>query len=993
MLIGMSLLFLLLCKHFTISLISTPKPLKKTISFIFFFICVHHITKAQYADKQNGPLKNEIWWFDWAGMNLVTGDTRNVTLPDGLIVSYSITPGSGQFPNARVMNTWSGAILHLLYDFTNTNILPALYHTTPAAPLQCSFTVRVTATRNGSPVPFTVVAADAEASLPSEVTNLVTNGGPWQAIDFYRNSGQTTNPLSGCNTQNILISDTYGSGSQRGQNPVIASTSTTGSIAVNTVLNHQVNGGMAVAFGIMAPIDRGDLPASYGYVQHGLTYTYNNGCNFMPPLPAATHSQSLTLGAVAADADGLQTLNDNAAGADEDALSVIPVYTHNGTYSITVSLSNTTGSDAWLTGWFDYDRNSIFDPGESVTVLVPANSTSVTLTWAGLPTYLPTTAVTDYGLRLRLSSDRLAIMNPTGYAMDGEVEDHLIPAKTLCAITLQTRNDTAVCKTRPVQLTTTGTYVTDYSWDNSTFLSSTTIADPVSTPASTTRYIVTGNNPQGCEAKDTVWVTVNPDPVITMSNDTVICDGSSVQISASSPGAITYAWVPNSTLNNTTISTPVATPVTQTTYVVKVEDGNGCTNEDSVKLAIAPTPVVTMSNDTAICKGSSVQISASSPGGIQYTWLPNPTLNNNTISTPVVTPVGTTTYTVAVEGSNGCIKEDSVKLSIISDPVITLSNDTSICNGSSVQLSASSPGVLKYTWVPNPTLNNNTISTPVATPVAPTTYVVEVETTVGCISEDSVKVGIRPPAVFAATPASAVLCEKDSVLLNASGGDEYTWVAQDGSLLGKTASLFVRPGLTQTYEVLITENTCNTSDTRHIPVTVNARPVPAVTKSNDVDCSTGKAYLQARGGIIYTWDAIPGVNDINNPNQTVAPRQTTTYYVTIIDDKGCMAKDSVTVLADFTKAVSSYPIPSAFSPNNDGRNDCFGLIKWGQITELRFQVFNRWGERVFSTTDPTRCWDGRFKGILQPAGGFAYIIKAVTACGTVNKSGMVMLIK
>jgi hypothetical protein len=282
----------------------------KLISFILFFICVHPIAKAQYADKGNGPLKNEIWWFDWAGMNLGTGDSKVVTLPDGLIVTYSILPISTQFPDARVMNTWTGAILHLLYDFTNPAILPALYHATTASPLQCSFTVSVTATRNGLPVPFTVVAADAEASSPIEVTSLSTNGGRWQAIDFYRNSTQTTNPLSGCNTQNILINDTYGGSSQSGQNPVVASTSTTGNINVNVVLDHRTNGGMAMAFGIMAPIDRGDLPASYGYVQHGLTYSFNNGCNYMPPLPAATHSQALKLGAVAADADGIQTLDD-----------------------------------------------------------------------------------------------------------------------------------------------------------------------------------------------------------------------------------------------------------------------------------------------------------------------------------------------------------------------------------------------------------------------------------------------------------------------------------------------------------------------------------------------------------------------------------------------------------------------------------------------------------------------------------------------------------
>jgi gliding motility-associated-like protein len=1069
MLTGMYLNNLLLCKvYYDNPYMSTPIPLKRTISFIIFFICIHHLTIAQYADKGAGALKNEIWWFDWAGMNLVNGDSKTVTLPDGMVVTYSFSGVAVNGPDARIMNTWMGAVLHLLYDFTDPFIRPALYQ---YGNQPCSFSITVTATRNGAPVPFTLVAADAEASSLQEITNLVTNGGPWQAIDFFRNSGQTTNPLTGCNTQNLYIKDTYGGSSQRGQNPVVASTSATGSINVNTEFDHQANGGMAIAFGIMAPIDRGDLPASYGSVQHGLTYTFNNGCNYLAPLPAATQSQTLKLGAVAADADGLQTLDDNAAGADEDGISNIPSYTYNGTYSLPVSLSNTTGNDAWLTGWFDYNRNGVFDIGESVTVAVPNNATAATLTWTGLPTYLPTGVIPDYALRLRLSSDQQATMIPTGYAMDGEVEDHFLPAKVLCVISIQTINDVTVCKSHPVTLTTTGTWVTVYSWDNSTDLSGTTIADPVSTPAGNTRYIVTGSNPQGCEAKDTVNISVHPDVAITMSNDLAICIGSSVQISASAAGVVRYTWSPQATLDNNAISTPVAKPLATTTYIVEVEDGNGCTtedsvkisinplpvitkskdtticvgssiqisahapgvvkytwspqttldnsaisnpvanpqvntkyvvevedgngciNEDSVKLAIVPLPVITKSNDTTICDGAAVRISVTSPGAVKYTWSPQATLDNSGIPSPVAQPVADTKYIVVVEDGYGCIKEDSVKLAIIAKPVITVSNDTTICNGASVQLTASSPGVLKYTWLPQTTLNNNAISTPVATPVVPTTYIIEVETAIGCLNKDSIKVDLHAPPVFAVSPANAVVCEKDSVLLIATGGDEYTWLAANGSLLGKTASIFAKPGYTQAYEVLIKENTCNTTDTRQVPLVVNNNPVPVVTKSNDIDCSTGQAFLHASGGISYIWDALPGINNVNTANPAVTPTQTTTYAVTITDSKGCSAKGSVTVLADFTKAISTYPVPSAFTPNNDRRNDCFGLKKWGLVTELQFQVFNRWGERVFSTTDPTHCWDGTFKGILQPAGGYGYMIKAVTRCGTVNRSGMVILIR
>jgi gliding motility-associated-like protein len=328
-------------------------------------------------------------------------------------------------------------------------------------------------------------------------------------------------------------------------------------------------------------------------------------------------------------------------------------------------------------------------------------------------------------------------------------------------------------------------------------------------------------------------------------------------------------------------------------------------------------------------------------------------------------------------------------------PAITINNDTTICSGTAVQLTASATGAaISYAWLPQTGLNNSSIATPIAQPAVVTTYVVKATNGDNwCIGEDSVKITFRAPPNFVVSPANSTICENDKVLLTASGGDDYSWLDAGNVVLGSTASITVQPASSQTYRVIIKENTCNNSDTRSIPVTVNSLPVPSITKSNDVDCSTGHATLHATGGISYTWDAAPGIGNPISPNPVVTPSQTTTYFVTITNNKGCSARDSVTVVADFAKAMSTYPVPSAFTPNNDGRNDCFGLKLWGQVTQLQFQVFTRWGQRVFATTDPTQCWDGTFKGEPLPAGGYAYTIKAVTRCGSVNRTGMVILVR
>ncbi|MFN9882945.1 MAG: hypothetical protein ACK53R_06150, partial [Bacteroidota bacterium] len=95
-------------------------------------------------------------------------------------------------------------------------------------------------------------------------------------------------------------------------------------------------------------------------------------------------------------------------------------------------------------------------------------------------------------------------------------------------------------------------------------LSCTDCANPVATPNVTTTYTVIGNN--ACfTSQDEVVITVNPLPVITISNPQNICPGSSVTINANAANAETYAWSPSAGLSSSTISNPTASPTQNTT--------------------------------------------------------------------------------------------------------------------------------------------------------------------------------------------------------------------------------------------------------------------------------------------------------------------------------------------------------------------------------------------------------------------------------------------
>jgi gliding motility-associated-like protein len=437
--------------------------MKRIVLCFFLLLIIGLRVNSQYADLGTGSLKDKIWWFDWNNFVIADNASRTFTTNDGLTVTFTFSNVQGPVFQPSIMNTWYGAVLHLLYDFSNTSIKPAFLSSFTTQNSQ--FTVTVTASRNGQPASFKFIAADAEASATTEITTLTSSGSAWTCVDFFRNSSQTTNPFGGCNTTTATITDTYGGSAGIGQNPVIATDApASGSLVINCDFNRNgIIGGMGIAFGLFAPIDRGDLPTGFGYANHALTYTGNNQCNYLPPLPSLTQSGNLKLGAIAGDADATESSDDNAIGADEDGISSFPVYANNGSYSVTVNLSNTTGSNAYLSGWFDYNRDGIFENNERVSTIVTNNATTSVLIWTGLPSNLPSVSVTDWAFRFRLSSDANALQTPSGFAPDGEVEDYRVThlQNTTADFTIP---DT-VCVNEPVNIINNSVNATTSFWN------------------------------------------------------------------------------------------------------------------------------------------------------------------------------------------------------------------------------------------------------------------------------------------------------------------------------------------------------------------------------------------------------------------------------------------------------------------------------------------------------------------------------------------------
>jgi gliding motility-associated-like protein len=180
---------------------------------------------------------------------------------------------------------------------------------------------------------------------------------------------------------------------------------------------------------------------------------------------------------------------------------------------------------------------------------------------------------------------------------------------------------------------------------------------------------------------------------------------------------------------------------------------------------------------------------------------------------------------------------------------------------------------------------------------------------------------------------------------------------------------------------------------RKLSLTVNPNPVVTLSKSNDINCNLAMAELRAGGGIKYLWSPGGTLDDPTASRPKATPVVSTMYHVQVISAKGCVSSDSIRVLVLTDHTQLGFQLPSAFTPNGDGLNDCFGVKSWGAVTGLRFYIYNRWGELVFYTTDPARCWDGTYKGRAMGSEVFAYQITANSTCGKIYRNGTVTVIR
>lgn len=549
--------------------------------------------------------------------------------------------------------------------------------------------------------------------------------------------------------------------------------------------------------------------------------------------------------------------------------------------------------------------------------------------------------------------------------------------------------DTSICEGKSVQLSASGT--TFYTWNQSAVLSDSTIANPTVSPTVTSNFIVKGYNVKECFSLDTVKVVVLPKPTLSLSRNVGFCKGDSVVLNAVSD-ATSFQWLPNINLSNDLVYNPTAKPSDTTKYIVNLTGSNGCLRTDSVTVNVWPLPTLKTIADTALCLGKSVTLNTVS-NEVSVTWSPSAGLSSAGNISPIASPLNTTQYIAKASSNNGCVAKDTVAITVLPIPIISKSADALICIGTSKTIFASAASAITYTWLPATGLTNANIASPFASPSSTTNYYVVVTGTNGCSQVDSVLVTVKPYPSFKLSPNNAIVCLNDSVLVSASSADYYQWLPNTNVSQPTSAVTYIKPSATSSYRVALTDTLCAVTDTFSVSFKVNPLPSVVLSKSGDANCIIGNVTLSATGAAKYRWFPTETLTNATSSNAIASPATTTFYHVKAFSSDGCIIEDSIEVKVIKGLIDEGYPVPTAFSPNNDGKNDCFGVKYWGYVTDYRLAVYNRFGEIVYNTNDINGCWDGKIKGNAQPSGTYVYEIAAKTICGEVYRKGAFVLIR
>ena len=604
-------------------------------------------------------------------------------------------------------------------------------------------------------------------------------------------------------------------------------------------------------------------------------------------------------------------------------------------------------------------------------------------------------------------------INPITSACEKEDSIRIFYSPTNASASLSSN---AVCENTPIQFTANITNVDTFLWRFGNGTINTNLNPEFTYPAAGTYSVYFVYENRACKEKDSILFNVqvvNNDLQINSPIDTFFCGSGDFNISVPSSGTISnYQYSSNRNFTNTLNATNTTNSFTinqtdSALYYVKVSN-NFCERIDSILVQYIDYSLDLNTISDSACLPHSEALQATVVGADSF----HITINNGTTFRNNATPLAVFTqkgeYTVKLITSNQrCNRKDSIEriISILENVELLSIPDTLLCEGESVQLTSNSLGSAKsFSWSTTPdfssTISTNIDSILTATPVSTTSYYVRGSNLI-CFDTDTIVVNVEQLEIEVNDFESFCIYDTislDAAVIRASSPLQYSWTPLDSILTGANLiSAKIAPKTNQFYFLkTISQTGCEDFDTVEVEVNLPAFDDALIFGTDSLFKGQGTQLSTNRNGsnLSYQWEPADDLDNPNSPTPKTTLSTSTTYSVTITDlNTGCtvVALRRLKVF-EVNCAPPDIFIPTAFSPNGDFSNDIL-YVRGANISELNFQLFNRWGELVFETKQINQGWDGIYNDKKVDPGVFVYQVKAICFDGQeyIDKGNITLL--
>jgi gliding motility-associated-like protein len=333
-----------------------------------------------------------------------------------------------------------------------------------------------------------------------------------------------------------------------------------------------------------------------------------------------------------------------------------------------------------------------------------------------------------------------------------------------------------------------------------------------------------------------------------------------------------------------------------------VSDSNNCSDTVVQTITLYEVPNLALSAPTNSCEGDTVQLQATTSGSVQ--WQSNSWLSDSSSLRPLTLLNGLQQYTATATNTFGCQNSDTLLLQAAPYLLTNLADSSQLCLGDSLTLQANSNG-LAVQWRSTAALPCFNCPNPTVAPTQNTWYYAQVDSATACVAWDSILIKVAPLPT-AAVIGDTSICEGDSLLLQATGGNSYRWSPSAAVSNSSTAQIWVRPLAATTYGLWVQDSLGCVDSTQH---QVDLRSRSTTPLVGDTICRGDSATLQLSSGSAPIWQG-PALSCQTCDTPIAAPNDSAWYLVAYTNADNCPVVDSVSIAVLDTRFFQASAVDS-----------------------------------------------------------------------------------